>query len=177
MWLARKRKLQILTGSDTPSCATLVRYTLKKSVLITLLICTCPLLIAAESATGDDDELLPLARTFLNLHLCADYATQDGKNPAKADEYRQIAWSLYDTIIASGWDEQVFSSSVTDAQEQRSLLEAKGDDTLESFNQRHQSGQACDAAISAARDHMTEKQPPEPRREEIHAPVSVHIGE
>lgn len=127
-----------------------------KGVVFSALACMSLSMQASESAPPYDERLVPLAQTFLSLQLCATYATEQEQDLAKGDKYSQAAWSLYDSTIAIGWDEQLFSSAMVVAHEQRSLLELKDEDTPESFKRGHQSGQPCEDEVATAQAYLVD---------------------
>ena len=129
---------------------------LKKGVVVGFLAYMSSITQASESTPPYDERLVPLAQTFLGLQLCASYATEQEQNVAKGDEYSQKAWTLYDSVIDTGWDKQLFSSAMVVAHEQRSSLEVRDDDTPESFKRRHQSGRPCEEAVATAQAYLAE---------------------
>lgn len=127
---------------------------LGKGIVFGLLACMSSVTQASESTPRYDERLVPLAQTFLGLQLCASYATEQEQNVAKGDEYGQKAWALYDRVIDTGWDKQLFSSAMVVAHEQRASLEVRDDDTPESFKRRHQSGKPCEEAVATAKTYL-----------------------
>lgn len=113
-----------------------------------------PFVSADEPELPYDERLLPVAITFLDLHLCSGFAVEFEENEKLGDRYRAAAWTLYDSAIDQGWDTDLFSSAMVVAHEGKSLLEVTEDDTRESFKRRHQSGKPCDDAMERAENYV-----------------------
>lgn len=114
----------------------------------------CSSVSAGEPEMHYDERLLPVAITFLDLHLCSGFAAEFEENQTLGKRYSAAAWSLYDSAIDRGWSEDLFASAMVVAHEGKSLLEVAEGETRESFKRRHQSGKPCDEAVERAENYV-----------------------
>ncbi len=107
---------------------------------------------ASEEEFQYDERLMPLARTYLDLHLCANVAGSYDDDHAVADRYISRARVVSDRAKALSWTSTDFASALVIAFEEKEALEVREDDTPESYNRRHYSGDRCADALSTRID-------------------------
>ncbi|MBK1852095.1 hypothetical protein FE845_12140 [Marinobacter sp. 1-4A] len=126
------------------------------ALLIGVTACFSSMLKASDSAYPVDEERLLVAQTFLTLHLCSSYSQEYEQVSIEDDRYSRVAWMLHDWAMSTGWKERDFSSVMVIAHEQRAQLDMRTGETMESFKERHQSGEPCENAVKLAESYVAE---------------------
>lgn len=99
--------------------------------------------VAEELVTHE--QLLPAARAYNNLMLCANTAHNYLSDESLGDQYSKLAWDLSDAITGtdSKWSDDEFLKALMAAQEEKSEMSFRPGESRERFNLRHYSGEPC----------------------------------
>lgn len=115
-------------------------------------LCAMSLMATAEDSDFSYDErLLPVARTFLDLMLCSNVATDYLSDPSLSDKYLEYSTRVEDAAQARGWTKDDLSAALVIAIEEKASLKVKPSESEEEFKRRHYSGSSCQKQLEAAR--------------------------
>lgn len=91
-----------------------------------------------------DRRLLPVARTFIGLSLCSNFAASRGAND-KAEIYQTISGKLLKTIKATNWSKEAMPSAMVVVF-----------DELSEHPDRHYTSQLCSTLMSDAQTFISQ---------------------
>ncbi|MFL1404371.1 hypothetical protein ACJO2E_03370 [Marinobacter sp. M1N3S26] len=113
----------------------------------------------ADSPAAPGERLTPVVRTYLDLLMCANTASEYQSDPTAAETYRETAFALSDASSEAGWEQTEFDSALVSAQERYQELELSDSDTRESWQLRHFSRERCQDRLATATSQLSRGRP------------------